>query len=319
MRVEYKQRDGGYAKMDGKLTISGHEVTQEDIGVAQYIVSTYRAFSRNELAKTLCYCQGWVTRRDMPMLDLGTKVLEHLEKAGELVLPPKREQYTAGGRVAMKPITLSERTDPIEEIVGELSEFDAIKVEPIFGKAEITLWKEYIERYHPEKYAKPMGSNLRYFIKCGDKVLGCILFSAAAWALEDRDNWIGWGQEDRSLRLTYVLNNSRFLLFPWVKVRNLASCALGQAVRRIQGDWLEHYLYAPVLLETFIDSAHYRGTSYRAANWQKIGVTKGRGRQDRQHEGLSTPREIYAYPLDKDFRAYLLGDKPPITREEVTV
>lgn len=305
--------------MSEKLLVSGHEITDDDISVAKYVAATYKSFSRRELAKTLCYCQDWVTRRDAPLLDLGTKVLEHLEKTGQIVLPPKREQYVAGGRAAMKPIPLSEKTDPAEEIAGELSECGEIKVEPIFGKGEIALWKEYIERYHPEKYAKPMGTNLRYLIKSGGKILGCMLFSPAAWALEDRDRWIGWNQEDRSQRLPYVLNNSRFLLFPWVKIRNLASHALGQAARRIQDDWLEHFLYAPVLLETFIDMARYRGSCYKAANWQKVGVTKGRGRQDRHREGLSTPREIYMYPLEKDFREYLLGGKVPMTREEVTM
>jgi hypothetical protein len=83
----------------------------------------------------------------------------------------------------------------------------------------------------------------------------------------------------------------------------------------VQDDWLENFLYAPVLLETFIDRAQYNGTCYKAANWQMVGITKGRGRQDRYREGLSTPRDIYMYPLKKDFREYLLGNKEPITRE----
>jgi len=305
--------------MGEKLVINGHEITEEDIGVAKYVVSTYGSFSRKELARTLCYCQDWVTRRDMPMLELGVKVLEYLENTGQVVLPPKKEQYAIGGRAAMKPIALSEKTAPGAAITGELSDHAEIKVEPIFGKAEITLWKEYIERYHPEKYAKPMGTNLRYLIKCEAQVLGCMLFSPASWALADRDRWIGWTEHDRSQRLIYVLNNSRFLLLPWISVRNLASHALGQAVRRLQSDWLENFLYAPVLLETFIDPENYKGTCYRAANWQKVGVSKGRGRQDRYREGLSTPREIYMYPLEKDFREYLLGGKAPITREEVII
>jgi hypothetical protein len=113
----------------------------------------------------------------------------------------------------------------------------------------------------------------------------------------------------------YVLNNSRFLILPWIKISNLASYVLGMAARRIQRDWLKHYLYAPVLLETFIDPAEYKGTCYKAANWQRIGMTKGRGRQDRYGEYLSTPREIYMYPLEKDFRSYLHGEKEPIIRK----
>jgi hypothetical protein len=154
-------------------------------------------------------------------------------------------------------------------------------------------------------------------VKLETQPLGCMMFSPSAWALEDRDKWIGWTKDDRSQRLVYVVNNSRFLLFPWIRIRNLASYALGQAVRRIQYDWLESFLYSPVLLETFIDIKHYRGSCYRAANWQKVGDTKGRGRNDTHREGLSSPRDIYMYPLEKDFRKYLLGEKAPITREEV--
>ena len=301
--------------MSEKIIISGYELTDEDISVAEYIAGTYRNFSRKELARTLCYCQDWVTRRGMPKLELGIKVFEYLEDTGQAILPPKNEKMAAAGRMTARPIPFTGKTDPDKELTGEVSDLPGIWLQPVSGQADKDLWKEYVERYHPEKYAKPYGSNIRYLIRCGTQVLGCMLFSASAWALRDRDAWIGWDESDRSGRLIYIVNNSRFLLLPWVKVHNLASHVLGMAVRRIQEDWLTEYFYAPVLLETFIDLANYRGTCYRAANWQGIGTTKGRGRQDRHREGLSTPRGIYVYPLEKDFREYLLGKKEPITRE----
>jgi hypothetical protein len=97
------------------------------------------------------------------------------------------------------------------------------------------------------------GSRLQYFVKSGDTELGCIQFSASAWALEERDKWIGWDVEDRKKRLHLIVNNSRFLIFPWVHIRNLASRALSFAAKQIQQDWLMEYCYAPVLLETFVD------------------------------------------------------------------
>lgn len=301
--------------MSEKIVISGYEITEEDISVAEYIAGTYGSFSRKELARTLCYCQDWVTRRDMPKIELGVSVLEYLEEVGQIHLPPKNEKMAAAGRRPARPIPFTGKTGPEEELTGEVSDHPGILLQQVSGRQGGDLWKEYVERYHPEKYAKPYGTNIRYLIKCGTRVIGCMLFSASAWALKDRDVWIGWNESDRSKRLIYVVNNSRFLLLPWVKVHNLASHVLGMAVRRIQDDWLTNYFYAPVLLETFIDPASHRGTCYKAANWQEIGLTKGRGRQDRHREGLSTPRWIYMYPLEKDFREYLLGKKEPVAKE----
>jgi hypothetical protein len=135
--------------------------------------------------------------------------------------------------------------------------------------------------------------------------LGCLLFSASAWALAARDEWIGWSKVDRSLRLNLIVNNTRFLIFPWVRVKNLASKALSLAAKRIRCDWQARYGYSPVLLETFVDMEKYHGTCYKAANWVLLGQTAGRGRMDRYTKHLSTPKLIYMYPLQRDFRAIL--------------
>ena len=137
--------------------------------------------------------------------------------------------------------------------------------------------------------------------------MGCLLFASSAWALQERDQWIGWSERDRAERLNGVVANTRFLIFPWVRVRNMASTALGLAAARIGVDWQQRYGYGPVLLETFVDAARYRGTCYQAANWIRLGMTAGRGRMDRHTEYLSTPKIIYVYPLAPDFRSRLCG------------
>jgi hypothetical protein len=150
---------------------------------------------------------------------------------------------------------------------------------------------------------------MRYFVTSDGVDLGCMLFSASSWALAPREDWIGWTLEDRKARLHLVVNNSRFLLLPWVRVRNLASRALSLAARQLQGDWLEEYLYAPVLLETFIDATH-TGACYKASNWIYLGETQGRGRNDRDHGKRLSRKSIYVLPLQRDFRAVLKGEKP---------
>lgn len=295
--------------MDEKVIISGRKITEEDIETVIFIVDTFGGFSRREIANTVCECLDWLTFKDTPKVDAGMKLLEYVQDKGLIVLPPKNEKMAECGRQTMKAIKITERTDPGRELIGELSDFATIELKVAYTQGSIELWKEYIERYHPQKYARPFGSNIKYLIKCKTKVLGCMLFSAAAWALEDRDKWIGWSEYDRSQRLIYVLNNTRFLILPWVKINNLASHVLGMAVKQIRTDCLKEHRFPPVLLETFIDIDNFKGTCYKAANWIHVGNTKGRGRQDRHTQYLSSPKAIYMYPLVKDFRLYLKGEK----------
>ena len=116
--------------------------------------------------------------------------------------------------------------------------------------------------------------------------------------------------DDRKVRLNLIINNSRYLIFPWVHIRNLASKALSLAAKQIQGDWLREYCYAPVLLETFVDLEHFRGTCYKASNWTYLGETKGRGRMDRHTERAVSKKAIFMYSLQNDFKEVLKGDKP---------
>jgi hypothetical protein len=154
------------------------------------------------------------------------------------------------------------------------------------------------------------GSRLSYFIKSRDTILGCLQFSASSWALSSRDQWIGWNVGDRKQRLHLIVNNSRLLILPWVKVKNLASKVLSIAIKRIQEDWLREYCYAPVLLETFVDTSHFKGSCYKASNWIYLGETQGRGRMDRNREYALSRKAIYMYPLQKDFKDCLKGLKP---------
>lgn len=155
------------------------------------------------------------------------------------------------------------------------------------------------------------GSRLAYFIKSRETILGCLQFSASSWALSTRDEWIGWKVQDRKQRLQLIVNNSRFLILPWVSVKNLASKVLSLAIKQLQEDWLREYCYAPVLLETFVDTSHFAGTCYKASNWTYLGETQGRGRMDRKKEYALSRKAIYMYPLQKDFKDCLKGIKPP--------
>jgi hypothetical protein len=137
--------------------------------------------------------------------------------------------------------------------------------------------------------------------------LACAVFGAAAWKCQDRDRFIGWSAEQRQKNLGLIANNSRFLILPWVKVPHLGSWILGQVAGRIARDWQAKYGHPVVLLETFVERERFRGTVYRAANWQAVGVTAGRTRQDRHTCIQVAVKDIYVHPLCRRFREVLQG------------
>jgi len=200
-------------------------------------------------------------------------------------------------------------------LVRSLSELDAVRLRSASDPEEENLWNEYVERYHPLGYKKPFGYWARYFIESGGHWLGCILLSGAAKALTPRDRWIGWNDRQRLKNLPWVVNNSRFLIFPGVEVANLASHVLAQLARRVGDDWEARWGYRPLLLETFVDPARFRGSCYRAAGWALLGRTSGEGLVRPGKHYQTSPKLIFAKPLQADFRALLCSNQLKGTTE----
>jgi hypothetical protein len=132
-----------------------------------------------------------------------------------------------------------------------------------------------------------------------------MLVAGASKAIKTRDDWIGWSKPLRQSNLPWMINNTRFLIFPWVKIEHLASHALGQLAKRIQKDWQSRWGYEPLLMETYVDPARYSGICYKAAGWIELGKTSGRGLRREGHSYKSTPKLIYVKPLSEDFREQL--------------
>ena len=122
-----------------------------------------------------------------------------------------------------------------------------------------------------------------------------------AWRMAARDNWIGWNDEQRKRNLQKIICNSRFLIFPWVRVKNLASSVLALAVKKVPGDWYECYGYGPVLMETLVDQNQFKGTCYKAANWIYVGQTTGRGRigPSKQTQGRGRQKYLCVSAIEK--------------------
>jgi hypothetical protein len=290
------------------ILLFGRDFTEEDLWIVKEIVRRYPRLSREELVHTICENLQWFAPNGNDKVESCRQLLRRLESQGELKLPPKQSK----GGSKERRIALTSQTDASGEIISELSQV-GVQVQPVREPSLMRLWNEYVERYHILGYKRPFGAHQRYFILSrAERPLGCVLFSASAWALLCRDQWIGWSKTDRSKRLHLVVNNSRFLIFPWVHVKNLASRALSLTAKRICHDWQDRYGYSPVLLETFVDAEKYHGTCYKAANWIHLGQTAGRGRMDRHHSRQLTAKHIYVYPLCRDFRTILCAKRGDI-------
>lgn len=283
----------------------GREITSQDIEHAKEIVETFSGLSRKELAQTICEHWGWVTASGANKEQACIKLLEKLEGMGEIRLPEKRHSMKG----VTEPVRRTHRTDPpSEEVIGKLADIGPVSLEIASSKEVRGLWNEYVERYHYLGHKKPFGFTMRYFIVSDRGRLGCALLAGAAKELSARDRWIGWSEKQRLKNLPWVVNNSRFLIFHWVRVRFLASHVLGCLAQRVRDDWHERWGYRPVLMETFVDPARFRGTIYRAAGWTCLGQTTGTGLRRQGRNYSTTVKTIYARPLIRDFKELLCSD-----------
>jgi hypothetical protein len=283
----------------------GQTATKEQIEEIAEIIETFPKLSRGELANTVCELFSWKRPTGKLKSVECRQFLESLDAKGIIGLPACRTQYAKKGSTKIFKTTQGDIKPTICSKFRQLAPIGLSRVE---SKEQRQLWYEYVDRYHYLGYQLPFGAQVRYFIKSGatGDILGCFQFSSPAWKMAPRDRWIGWSDEQRKANLQKIVNNSRFLIFPWVKVKNLASSALSLAAKTIADDWQHCYGYRPVLMETLVDAKRFKGICYKAANWIHMGATTGRGRMDRYHkrQGMAI-KEIYVYPLTSRFRQQL--------------
>ena len=203
------------------------------------------------------------------------------------------------------------QAEPQLPFVARVDALPELQVRPLADQREALLWREYVDRYHYLRYTPLPGAQLRYLVTSQGQVLALLGFGASAWKAAPRDRFIGWSVAQREARLHLVVNNARFLILPWVQVRNLASATLALISRRLPDDWQARYGYRPLLLETFVQSDRFLGTSYRAANWTHVGHTQGRGKLDVQRTHALPKKDIWLYPLRRDFRRRLCAPLNP--------
>jgi hypothetical protein len=284
------------------VVVCGQAFTEQTIAYIQATIE-HGPMSRVALSRRVCGKLNWRSPNGK-LKEMSCRVaLSKLQRRGVIQLPALN--HRAPGRKKRDLNESIPAPEPIACSLRELGGVELVKVNSADSKVS-KRWNELMERYHYLGSGPLCGAQLRYLIKSAKgQWLGGLAFSASAWRVKGRDQWIGWSDRARKENLHHVVSNSRFLILPWVKVQNLASHVLGQAGGRLGADWQQRYGFKPVLLETFVDQSRFSGSSYRAANWLFVGQTTGRGRQDREKKFSLSRKDVYVYPLNPKAREVL--------------
>ena len=277
----------------------GRDFSPEELTLIRQLIAEDPGRSRAELSRLTCRALQWY-KADGGLKDMSARVaMLRMQDDGLISLPLPR---------CARPnptVNITDRTAPgltIEQPAGTLTPIDLQLVQ---HKSDSRLWNEYIERYHYLGHKPLPGAQLRYFVYAQNQPIALLGFGASAWQTAPRDLYIGWSHELRKKNLHLIVNNARFLILPWIKSKNLASMILSKAARRLPNDWQAQYNYRPVLLETFVEKPRFEGTCYKAANWQYLGQTKGRGKLGSAGKQSVPIKDLWVYPLDTKFRGYL--------------
>ena len=279
----------------------GREFTPAEIQEIRARIKNNPQFNRTRLSVEVCRILQWL-KPDGETKDMSCRVaMLRMEKDGLICLPPSTRKKKPD-----RSIKFTSATDPEDQIVCPVHRLPKLDLQIVSKGRPSSLWNEYIERYHYLGHKPLPGAQLRYFITAGEQIVALAGFGAAAWQTAPRDQFIGWTHEQRKANLHLIVNNARFLILPWIQSQNLASKVLSLMARRLPDDWEDRYNIRPVLLESFVQKDRFTGTCYKAANWEIIGETKGRGKLGGQPGKVVVPiKDIWVYPLNKNFRTSL--------------
>ncbi len=291
--------------MNQSLIVQGRRLDGPELENLRQWVSGHPGWSRRRLSVELA--SRWDWRNPAGQLkDMAARtLLVKLHQRGLLELPARRQIPTNRMRSLVPDLPLAEEAP--EPISCALDELGPLEVQEVSRDATERAWvKRVLGRFHYLGFNGAVGENLQYVISDDQgRRFACLVFGAAAWKCQDRDQFIGWSPDQRERNLAFIANNTRFLILPSVRVRRLGSWILGRINRRISQDWQAKYGHGVVLVETFVEQAQFCGTVYRAANWQRVGATTGRTRQDRHTCIQVAVKDIYVHPLCRGFREVL--------------
>ena len=277
----------------------GRDFSTTEIAQIVQLIAENTEYHRADLSREVCRILQWY-KADGGLKEMSCRVaMLRMHADGLIELPAPRRT-----KPALRPFCSTKATDPQEPILHPVHHLGPLSLQ-LVGRNESALWNEYIGRYHYLGYTPLPGAQLRYFVLLNQQVIALLGFGAAAWQAAPRDKYIGWTHSLRKRHLPLIVNNARFLILPWVQVKNLASKILAMAVKQLPNDWQKQYQITPVLMETFVENDRFAGTCYKAANWISVGSTKGRGKLGPSGKQSVPIKDLLLYPLRKDFRRIL--------------
>ena len=275
----------------------GRDFSNQELALIRQLISENPSASRAVLSRLTCQALDWY-KIDGGLKEMSCRVaMLRMHDDGLIKLPAPRHRYCPANNVQF-----TSATAPKSKIKKPVHALLSVQLRIVRGRQQSRLWNEYIHRYHYLGYKPLPGAQLRYFVISENNIIALLGFGASAWQCAPRDKYIGWTHDQRKKKLQYIVNNARFLILPWVKCKNLASKILSLTSHRLPRDWQDHYGYQPVLLETFVERDRFAGTCYKAANWVLVGQTKGRGKLGPAGK-ISVPiKDLWLYPLERNFR-----------------
>ena len=283
------------------LTLRGRRFTYRGLRTVQRCVTEYFDAGRTRISEVVCMRLGWRQPNGWLKDRACRDVLRQLENLRIIELPPLPPRWAkphAKNRIT-SPDLLPGLVEPVTAMPAAI-EFELAK-----GNAAESIWNALVEKYHYLGYRVQVGRCIKYLIRGDGQLLGAISFTSPAWKLAVRDELLQeFGFKASDVR-DFVINNSRFLILPMVRVPHLASRILSGATRQVASDWHKYYSIRPLIAETFVEPTRFEGTCYRAANWVEIGRTSGYAKVGASHHNSQPPKVLFVYGLTRLHRRQL--------------
>lgn len=292
--------------MAAQLYIQGRLLKDDDFATIRNLIASHPDWHRTRISQELCRYWRWINEKGALKDIAARSLLRKLDSMGLIELPAP--VCSANNEYRNQPVVFESSGHATAGIQSSLSSLQPILIQVVENPRDKRLFRSLLQQYHYLGYSGPVGENMQYIIHdCHNRLLGCILYGAAAWKIAARDRFIGWNDNSRQQGLSRVANNMRFLILPWVQVPHLASHILSLSRKRLSSDWQEKYGHPILLLETFVEKNRFNGTCYKADNWIWAGETTGRTRNNRTGRPTAPVKSVWLYPLCRRFRKLLKG------------